>query len=262
LDCAQRIRDEKKSMLALETLATIHHLAGSRHGPIIEIGAYVGGATLAILDATKERRNTVISIEFGVSYDHPEIPTKDSVADLRKNVSLWGLDDERLIILPGWTLEAWLVGNILLDLSGNRADMLVIDSDGFAERDFLYLHPLLNDGAALVFDDYMSSASTKSDKVASFVDDMVSKSVFRSSAMLPWGTWFGHLERRPGQPEIAPYIKKWREAKWPWVDFLDLQKREQHIAKAKDLKVPLLPFQFAKSGEQDELAAYAKVKAT
>ena len=72
---AARIRDAKKSMLAIQTLAAMYRLASECDGPIIEIGAYIGGATLALLEATKERRNPVISIEFGVAYDHPEIPT-------------------------------------------------------------------------------------------------------------------------------------------------------------------------------------------
>ena len=100
-------------------------------GPIIEIGAYVGGATLAILDATRIRGNTVISIEFGVAYDHPEIARQNSVADLLRNVESWGLSGERHVVLPGWTLEAWVVGNILIGLSGARADMLVVDFGRF-----------------------------------------------------------------------------------------------------------------------------------
>jgi predicted O-methyltransferase YrrM len=265
--CARRIRAEKKSMLAPETLAAIYSAAAKCDGPIIEIGAYVGGATLAILDATRARGNTVISIEFGVAYDHPEVATADSIADLLRNVESWGLSGERHIVLPGWTLEAWIVGNILIGLSGARADMLVVDSDGFAERDFLFLHPLLNDGAILVFDDYMPSANAKSDKIAPFVDDMLEKTIISEFGLLSWGTWFGQLKRRPSSSEIAPYVAKWRHAKWPWIDFLDLQRREQHLARAKELKVPLLPFQFTTVDDASEmsrtevLAAYARVKA-
>jgi hypothetical protein len=52
-----------------------------------------------------------------------------------RNVESWGLSGERHIVLPGWTPEARIVGNILIGLSGARADTLVVGSDGFAERD-------------------------------------------------------------------------------------------------------------------------------
>lgn len=74
---AQGIRDEKKLMLACKTLAAVYSAAAACHGPIIEIGAYVGGATLALLEATRKKGNTVISIEFGVSYELPVIPVAD-----------------------------------------------------------------------------------------------------------------------------------------------------------------------------------------
>jgi hypothetical protein len=49
--------------------------------------------------------------------------------------------------------------------------------------------------------------------------------------------------------------------------FLDLQRREQRLARAKELKVPLLSFQFTmvddtrEISNPEELAAYARVKA-
>jgi predicted O-methyltransferase YrrM len=261
---ATRVKDAQKSMLAVETLAAIYNLACECGGPIIEIGAYIGGATLALLEATRKRRNTVVSVEFGVANDRPEISTKDSVADLQRNVESWGLADERHVVLPGWTLEAWLAGNILLELAGNRADLFVVDSDGFVERDFIYFHPLLNDGAILVFDDYWQpKAGGKSERIAPFVDDMLSRGVVSEIALLPWGTWFGQLIRRPRSEEIEPYRRKWRQEGWPWLDFLDQQRKAQHLPRAKELKARLLPFQFTdhKSNIEKGPEAYKGIRA-
>jgi predicted O-methyltransferase YrrM len=264
---AERIRGAKKSMLAVETLTVLHKLAAECKGPIIEIGAYIGGATLALLHATSERGNTVISVEFGVAYDHPEIPTEDSVADLRRNVEAWGLAGRRHVVLPGWSLEAWLAGCILVELAGERADMLVIDSDGFAERDFLYMHPLLNDGSLIVVDDYLTSAaSSKSERIAPFVDHMIERGILCEIALLPWGTWFGELVRRPRAEEVADYHRKWRQEAWPWLAFLDQQRKEQHLPRAKEMKAKLLPFQFVldsdfeNSKKSEDLQAYARTR--
>ena len=172
--------------------------------------------------------------------------------------------------MPGWTLEAWLIGNVLVEVAGNRADLFVVNSDGFAERDFFYIHPLLNDGAILIFDDYTSSqASGKTERIAPFVDDMLSRGVFSEIALLPWGTWFGQLKRRPRAHEIALYRNKWRRDAWPWLDFLDQQRKSQHLPRAKELDAKLLPFQFAKNdtpaedgAKSEERAAYSRVRST
>jgi hypothetical protein len=203
-------------------------------------------------------------VEFGVATDRLEMSTTDSVADLLRNVESWGLADERHVVLPGWTLEAWLAGNILVELAGNRADLLVVDSDGFVERDFIYFHPLLNDGAILVFDDYWQpKAGGKSDRIAPFVDDMLSRGVMSEIALLPWGTWFGQLVRRPHSEEIEPYRRKWRQEEWR-LDFLDQQRKVQHLPRAKELKARLLPFQFTdhKSNIEKGPKAYKGTRST
>jgi hypothetical protein len=265
---AERIRDARKSMLAPETLAAIHLLAARCEGPIVEIGAYVGGATLALLDATRGRGNAVISIEYGVAYDHPEIPTDNSVADLRRNVEAWDLAADRHVVMPGWNLEAWLVGNVLLELRGRRAGMLLVDSDGFVDRDLIFLHPLLADGAVLVIDDYLSGDTCgKSEMIAPFVDDMIAKGVMSEIALLPWGTWIGCLINRPDENAIARYRRQWEQAGHPWLAFLDQQRKAQHLPRAKEMKAPLFPWEFTneETGMEDEKtrekrAIYARVK--
>ncbi|MEY2519008.1 MAG: hypothetical protein QOF24_767 [Verrucomicrobiota bacterium] len=61
------------SMLHLDVLALIYHLAKICSGHVLEIGAYVGGATIAVAlgvqDSTSPKK--IISIEEGGKIDHP-----------------------------------------------------------------------------------------------------------------------------------------------------------------------------------------------
>src|SRR5262245_27853001 len=71
------------SMLGQEALVQLERLASLCQGPIVEIGPYIGGSTLAIASGA---RSKVVTVEIGGSNpDHPTIPSANIVADLRSN---------------------------------------------------------------------------------------------------------------------------------------------------------------------------------
>jgi len=78
---------KQRSMLHQETLALLDYLARRvRHG-ILEIGPYTGAATVVMATALAESGRTVpfISVEMGGSHStHPQLPSDDILADLRK----------------------------------------------------------------------------------------------------------------------------------------------------------------------------------
>src|SRR5262245_56692753 len=87
-----QVRGRTMSMLSAETLRTIHLLSRQCKGAIVEIGAYIGGATSVILHATRERKNLFITIEEPVEHPtHPEMPTQNTVIDLHANIRSLGL---------------------------------------------------------------------------------------------------------------------------------------------------------------------------
>lgn len=205
------IRARPMSMLSAETLRAIHLLSRTCRDAIVEIGAYVGGATAVILDATRARRNLVVTIEEPVAHlTHPQIPTHDTVEDLHANIRSLGLAREGHHVIPGASFEAWVLGTLHHRLLGQRVGLLVWDADACVDRDLIFLAPWLAPGAMLVIDDYVAGEG-KSVRISAVVDDFVRRGILEPAAYLPWGTWFGRLRRAPTAAETAAYRAEWQD---------------------------------------------------
>src|SRR4029450_7031665 len=78
-----KVRD-RYSMLHLDVLILIYHFAKICSGAILEIGAFVGGATIAaafgIRDSGQNKR--LIAIEPGGSVKHKRLGTRNILRDL------------------------------------------------------------------------------------------------------------------------------------------------------------------------------------
>ena len=83
-----KIRD-KYSMLHLDVLILIYHFAKLCSGAILEIGAFVGGATIAaalgIRDSDQEKK--LIAVEPGGSVKHKRLGTRNILRDLERNLA-------------------------------------------------------------------------------------------------------------------------------------------------------------------------------
>src|SRR5499426_992798 len=83
-----KIRD-KYSMLHLDVLILIYHFAKLCSGAILEIGAFVGGATIAaafgVRDSGQEKK--LIAIEPGGNVKHKRLGTRNIVRDLERNLA-------------------------------------------------------------------------------------------------------------------------------------------------------------------------------
>jgi hypothetical protein len=196
-------------MLSGEALKVIHLLSSECEGAIVEIGAYVGGATLTILHATQERKNLFITIEEPVEHPtHPDIPTHNTIEDLSANIQTFGLDRDNHFVVPGTSFETWVLGLLHHRLLGQPVGLLVWDADACIDRDLILLSPFLDEGCMLVIDDYVGGES-KSARITVVVDDLVSRGVLEPVAYLPWGTWFGRLRRKPTPSEMSKYREQW-----------------------------------------------------
>ena len=67
-------------MLGIDAIVMLYHCAKVSVGDVLEVGAYIGGATIAmamgVRDSATEKK--IISIERGCCVDHPRVGTKDS----------------------------------------------------------------------------------------------------------------------------------------------------------------------------------------
>jgi hypothetical protein len=211
VDLVRRLKDERPqiSMLGRETLRAIHLMSGLCRHTIVEIGAYVGGPTIPILEASQARGNQVLVIEEPVAALHSSIPTENSVAQLRANLTAFGVDRAGAHVIPGASFETWVLGEVRLRLMQDSIGLLVWDADSCFDRDLALLAPYLAEGCMLMADDY-SSGGAKTYRVTAFIDEMVRRGMLETVAHLPWCTWFGRLLRRPALDEIAEWRAEWR----------------------------------------------------
>src|SRR5262249_55055731 len=154
-------------------------------GAVLEIGSYVGGATIVLTTAAKEfRKGPVISIEPGGAHNHPHIPSADIFSDLVRNVREAGLS-EHVRLLNGFSYDSRVVESVNQARGRKKIGLLMVDADGDIGRDFATYHNLLKAGAIVVLDDYASRwAPEKAQPVKEWVDRAVS-----NGTLSPLGVW-------------------------------------------------------------------------
>jgi len=187
------------SMLGTETLVMCRGYALAARSAILEIGAYIGGSTVALgmgLDAAGRR--PMVTIDCGGSYENqPFLPSKDIHADWRKNCADRGLDGISTLI-GGWAHEAATIMAAKAAAQGARFDVLFIDADGQITRTLRDFADSLTDDCLLIFDDYFNvfGSQEKVEVVARQVHDLLADGVIEQYVLTPYSTWFGRLAKR------------------------------------------------------------------
>lgn len=188
------------SMLHVDVLMLLRLLARASRNAILEIGPYIGGSSLAIGSGLRDRGEGVyvsiehggIGEEIGGNYsDHPDYPSSNIVADLKKNLTAEGLQD-LISIVVGKSDAPAVVRQVFERLAGKKIDLLFVDADGAVDRDVETFHSLLAPGCFLVFDDYSARhAEDKERRVREIVDAQVAAALYESYGVYGWGTWVG-----------------------------------------------------------------------
>lgn len=186
----------KQSMLHPVVLATLEHLASTVDGPIVEIGAYVGGATIAMARGVRDagRSTPIVTIEPGGAHlTHPDLPSADIFGDLQRNLQSRGL--ERFVTLHrGFSSdpESMQLVQATLAASERGIGMLCIDADGNVQRDFDLFLPLCANGCILSIDDYVASDShDKWSATQAAVAKLMAGGKARELGVYGYGTWMG-----------------------------------------------------------------------
>lgn len=183
---------EQISMLGAPALKLLTQLASKCDKPILEIGPYVGGSTLALAAGTTA---DIMTIEIGgANTEHPELPTSDIINDLRTNLSNAGLLN-RVEIINGHFRAESVLQHVTAKLQGCKAGLLFIDTHPGTEVAVgIYASKFLADDAFLVIDDYQSDmAADKARFVKSFIEKAIALDILEPIGVFGWGTWFGRL---------------------------------------------------------------------
>jgi hypothetical protein len=186
----------RQSMLHESVLVLLEHAAATTTGAIVEIGAYVGGATIAMTRGIRDsgRDTLMFTIEPGGRYPtHPHLPSDDIFADLEANLRVRGLRSY-VTLLHGTSHDPSLVETVRGALEQRRVGirLLCIDADGKVQRDFDLFLPMCEAGCVIVVDDYSGpDENHKTAPTRTAVDALVASGRARPLGVFGWGTWMG-----------------------------------------------------------------------
>jgi predicted O-methyltransferase YrrM len=181
------------SMLHPDVLALMYHLGKNAQAPILEIGPYMGGSTIAASKGLGDAgsSHSVVSVEMGGSYEHPTYATKDIVASLRANLDKYEVA-ERVKLFVGHSRDAALIESI--SRLGLRFGVMMIDADGHVVEDLMLYRRMLLPGCLLVVDDYFAPGAPEKEATTRHqLDELEQAGTVESFGVHGWGTWFGRM---------------------------------------------------------------------
>jgi len=187
-----KIRD-KYSMLHLDVLILIYHFAKLCSGAILEIGAFVGGATIAaalgIRDSRQEKK--LIAVEPGGSVKHKRLGTRNILRDLERNLAREHVA-KMVTLVKGQSFKPETMSAVRQALGSDQIGLLILDADAAKRRDVDCYRDKFADGCWMVVDDiYGTDANEKITPSRADVDALVAEGLLEPLGFYGWSTWVG-----------------------------------------------------------------------
>src|SRR5215813_13597538 len=149
-----KIRD-KYSMLHLDVLILVYHFAKICSGNILEIGAFVGGATIAAAFGVRDSgtRKKIIAIEPGGSVKHKRLGTRNIFRDLERNLARQRVS-ELVTTIKGRSFNPTTISTVNEVLGADKVGLLILDADAAKRRDIECYRERFAEGCWLLIDEY------------------------------------------------------------------------------------------------------------
>ena len=187
-----KIRD-KYSMLHLDVLILIYHFAKMCSGAVLEIGAFIGGATIAAAFGIRDsdRRKKLIAIEPGGSVKHKRLGTRDILRDLERNLARERVAN-MVTLVKGKSFKPETMSAVRQALGSDQVGLLILDADAAKRRDVDCYDDKFADGCWMVIDDvYGADANEKITPSRADVDALVAEGLLDPLGFYGWSTWVG-----------------------------------------------------------------------
>jgi L-amino acid N-acyltransferase YncA len=187
-----KIRD-KYSMLHLDVLILIYHFAKICSGNILEIGAFVGGATIAAAFGVQDSgtRKKLIAIEPGGSVKHKRLGTRNIFRDLERNLARQRVS-ELVTTIKGRSFDPTTIAAVNEMLGADKVGLLILDADAAKRRDIECYGKKFADGCWMVIDDYYGTdANAKITPSRADVDSLTAAGCLQPLGFYGWSTWVG-----------------------------------------------------------------------
>ena len=192
-----KIRD-KYSMLHLDVLILIYHFAKICCGAILEIGAFVGGATIAAALGVRDsdQRKKLIAIEPGGSVKHKRLGTRNILRDLERNLARERVTNV-VTLVKGQSFKPETMLAVGQALGSDQVGLLILDADAAKRRDIDCYRDKFADGCWMVIDDiYGADANEKITPSRADVDALVAEGLLEPLGFYGWSTWIGRWGSR------------------------------------------------------------------
>jgi L-amino acid N-acyltransferase YncA len=187
-----KIRD-KHSMLHLDALILIYHFAKICSGHILEVGAFVGGATIAAAFGVRDsgQSKKLIAIEPGGSVKHKRLGTRNILRDLERNLAKHRVS-EMVTLIKGRSFDPATMSAVHQVVGPGEIGLLILDADAAKRRDIKCYGKKLADGCWMVIDDYYGpDSNTKITPSRDDVDALVAAGCLEPLGFYGWSTWVG-----------------------------------------------------------------------
>jgi L-amino acid N-acyltransferase YncA len=194
-----KIRD-KYSMLHLDVLILVYHFAKLCSGAIFEIGAFVGGATIAaafgVRDSGQEKK--LIAVEPGGSVKHKRLGTRNILRDLQCNLARERVAN-MVTLVKGKSFKPETMSAVHQALGSDQVGLLILDADAAKRRDIDCYRDKFAEGSWMVIDDiYGADANEKITPSRADVDALVAEGLLDPLGFYGWSTWVGRWSGRNG----------------------------------------------------------------
>jgi phosphinothricin acetyltransferase len=187
-----KIRD-KYSMLHLDVLILIYHFARICSGNILEIGAFLGGATIAAAFGVRDsgENKKLIAVEPGGSVKHKRLGTRNILRDLERNLARERVAN-MVTLVKGKSFKPETMSAVRQALGSNQVALLILDADAAKRRDVDCYRDKFAEGSWMVIDDiYGAPANEKITPSRADVDALVAEGLLDPLGFYGWSTWVG-----------------------------------------------------------------------
>jgi len=187
-----KIRD-KYSMLHVDVLILIYHFAKICSGAILEIGSFVGGATIAAALGVRDsgQSKKLIAIEPGGSVKHKRLGTRNILRDLERNLARERVAN-MVTLVKGHSFKPETMSAVSEALGSDQVGLLILDADAAKRRDIDGYRDRFAERCWMVIDDvYGADANEKITPSRADVDALVAEGLLEPLGFYGWSTWVG-----------------------------------------------------------------------
>ena len=192
-DCLSLMRTLMHYMLHLDVLLLIYHFAKICSGAVLEVGAFIGGATIAAAFGVRDsgRQKKLIAIEPGGSVKHKRLGTRNIFRDLERNLARQGVS-ELATVIKGRSFDPAAISAVHRELGSDEIALLILDADAGKRRDIECYRDKLAKGCWMVIDDYRGGDSNvKSAPSRADVDALITEGSLEPLGFYGWSTCVG-----------------------------------------------------------------------